>query len=962
MKNQEKIKEILERIRSKKNNVTNEQVVTAEAISNDTTNEATLNVASAREITTTTISVSNYLYMDAYDIDGNALGAPFLGYYASHDYALMGSVNMSALLSENNITLSDLTGCNLTLYGSAGSYTDEYLIVDSNGDIIGANYGGGSEIYVPLMDVYNSSGNWGFMIIPTERSTFIVMSGEGDLEVSYNVKSLTGINITTKPNKKKYLVGDKFNPLGMIVKATYSNGSTKTVTDYNYTTSVLTAETTSITISYTENGITKTATQAITVTAPGQEGYFGNKNIGYSNYGKNPIFNIPTMSMIYYQQGLSIGINDYQIKVNLVYHSQMKDRLKDMCKGMFDGWKLDAHQFVIKDGKDDNNVDTYKYIDGSGYVYTFEFYDQTHAKYCDTDGLGLILVKTTSGYEIYDENNNVIKFDASGRMYQTVSGVTGSVKVYVYEGDYLKRMYDSRNTTRKIEFTYSSNKLTAITSYDNGVQKEKLSFVCNGDNNLTSISKKPVSGNATTINKFSYDVFKKLSRIEDVRTTDAIQITNNFNTVLNDYVVYQMDYGYMNGTNFVQKSYVNFGTWNVQTSDYKTLREVQCFTSKGVKTSFMLNSKGRVVNTFECSNNTLYKSLSLQAGRDLAVGGSSTAELINSYGKVSLVSGAMEFSKIVESTELDACKHLALKFRLKLKSITQRAYANIIVTTDTSSIISKKTMMDASAYESWQDVYIPFTRGTERITQFRVTLVDHTGAALEAEVCNFYLVKQDKAALYLNNGNQLIDFKDITKVKFYSSPNILTEEVDVKTDEDWYMTENDVLKTLRKINAPKAEPYTNFEVYFNNGTKRKTGKFALKLETSDGRACYLVGTQVATCYTETVSADGKTTTRTYYAFDSTQMTLMTKITVEDKESTMVKTMDYQGKTLSETDAYGIRTDYEYSTKGALLRQIVIGTDNVAVVVYECTEVGENVVKERSFGLGENYTYGNLFGC
>ena len=64
MKNQEKIKEILERIRSNKNKGTNELAATEEVATLNATNEATLNVASARGITTTTITADNYLYLE----------------------------------------------------------------------------------------------------------------------------------------------------------------------------------------------------------------------------------------------------------------------------------------------------------------------------------------------------------------------------------------------------------------------------------------------------------------------------------------------------------------------------------------------------------------------------------------------------------------------------------------------------------------------------------------------------------------------------------------------------------------------------------------------------------------------------------------------------------------------------------------------------------------------------------
>ena len=88
----------------------------------------------------------------------------------------------------------------------------------------------------------------------------------GILVCDSNVVKPTSIAITTKPTKTSYGVGDLFDPSGMVVTATYSDGTTKAVTTYTYPTSTLTTGTTSITISYTE-GSTFTTTVNITVIA-----------------------------------------------------------------------------------------------------------------------------------------------------------------------------------------------------------------------------------------------------------------------------------------------------------------------------------------------------------------------------------------------------------------------------------------------------------------------------------------------------------------------------------------------------------------------------------------------------------------------------------------------------------------------------------------------------------------------
>lgn len=82
-------------------------------------------------------------------------------------------------------------------------------------------------------------------------------------------KTLSNIAITTAPTKTTYSDGEHFDPTGMVVTATYSDESTENVTalctyDPDLSTALTTTDT-EVVISYTENMVNKTTTQAITV-------------------------------------------------------------------------------------------------------------------------------------------------------------------------------------------------------------------------------------------------------------------------------------------------------------------------------------------------------------------------------------------------------------------------------------------------------------------------------------------------------------------------------------------------------------------------------------------------------------------------------------------------------------------------------------------------------------------------
>lgn len=79
-------------------------------------------------------------------------------------------------------------------------------------------------------------------------------------------KFLNRIDVTQAPIKTSYVEGEKFDSTNMIVTATYSDGSSQVITDYQVIDGEdLKLNQQSVTISYTEDGVTKTTTVNVTV-------------------------------------------------------------------------------------------------------------------------------------------------------------------------------------------------------------------------------------------------------------------------------------------------------------------------------------------------------------------------------------------------------------------------------------------------------------------------------------------------------------------------------------------------------------------------------------------------------------------------------------------------------------------------------------------------------------------------
>lgn len=122
---------------------------------------------------------------------------------------------------------------------------------------------------------YNSAFNGSYSLMDNGSGvlsgSFIVPDVDfaiGINQTAVSTKGLEGIAISTQPTKTTYTEGETFDPAGMVVKATYSNGDIAEVTGYTFEPSgALTTSDTNVTVSYTEDGITMTSTQAITVNA-----------------------------------------------------------------------------------------------------------------------------------------------------------------------------------------------------------------------------------------------------------------------------------------------------------------------------------------------------------------------------------------------------------------------------------------------------------------------------------------------------------------------------------------------------------------------------------------------------------------------------------------------------------------------------------------------------------------------
>lgn len=158
---------------------------------------------------------------------------------------------------------------------------------DPTGMIIEANYGYGltSEVTgYSCSPAVLTDGVTAVTITYTENRVIKTVTTPVTVE-----KVLTGIAVTTNPTKMAYRYLESFDPTGMAVTANFSDGSTDTATGYTYpATAFSTLGTQAVELGYTYEGVTKTTSLDVTVSAiqlavPAQSG-----SISYNGSVRTP--------------------------------------------------------------------------------------------------------------------------------------------------------------------------------------------------------------------------------------------------------------------------------------------------------------------------------------------------------------------------------------------------------------------------------------------------------------------------------------------------------------------------------------------------------------------------------------------------------------------------------------------------------------------------------------------------
>ena len=111
-----------------------------------------------------------------------------------------------------------------------------------------------------------NTGTWTVTATYGAKTVSQAVEVTGALKYTVDLRIATKIEVTSNPTKTAYIVGDQFDPAGMVVKATFADGSTAVITDQvDYSPKTMTYGTTSVVVSATIGGQAYTASVAVTV-------------------------------------------------------------------------------------------------------------------------------------------------------------------------------------------------------------------------------------------------------------------------------------------------------------------------------------------------------------------------------------------------------------------------------------------------------------------------------------------------------------------------------------------------------------------------------------------------------------------------------------------------------------------------------------------------------------------------
>lgn len=593
--------------------------------------------------------------------------------------------------------------------------------------------------------------------------------------------------------------------------------------------------------------------------------------------------NIYTGRLLYECPSLLIGANSFQIGSSLIYNNNYSSLDFNGRKiGFGNGWKINLQQHLFKykdiyglEGFSESDED-YVYIDSAWGIHKFKKYKllneyQHVVTYYDANGTGLRLVLGENIFpEIYDGNNNVIRFNEKGNISEVISAVNSKIiKVFEYDiNDNLISIFDSRKPLRKIIFSYNTqnelieikttsgnlslsliydnNKLVTITKLSLRKKKDFIYLKYNENNDLVRI----INAESLKSLEFLYDE----SFLNKVVTIKSGVMKEMFTTknVEPDVYLGENDYSgnnyyFSNSGKKIEKKYLEMPNSYIKNITYFDYRDfyTDITNNKNMTTRYYFNIDGFTISILENDGDN-EKTLFKTCGWKLSSNGASQYKINGEranyiYGDKYLAVDdklevfAQEFKNYSngEDSKYKYTENFVVSFWVKInKDICGNAKARLYVkkVKDRWGIKDKVAKIYQNVYiahakaNSWQYVTIPVNLGQEQYNIEEIS-ISFSGIVSDAQIevadmriatgNNTYLMVYDDS-----DSTNTIDLSTVTEYNIsYKDFNDNVKNEIFTSSSNFFMTEGDLFATYKSMYYAKRKNQEYFDFVCCGGTK-----------------------------------------------------------------------------------------------------------------------------------------------
>ncbi len=718
-----------------------------------------------------------------------------------------------------------------------------------------------------------------------------------------------------------------------------------------------------------------------------------------ADMGDNPAVNLATGRLRYSFDDLSVGYGNFAVNVGHVYLSQYFSEFVKQFPELAGGWKLNVAQYLLQtDGS------TVLYMDESGEVHRFvkyadgRYYDERNAKVT----LNVSGDSTFDSIYIEDGVGNRIYFNRQGRVNKTVSCHKNTMmKSYEYdERNRLVKAYDYRMRKQVshtiyhigayIEFGYDEvGRLSSATAYAgkilssvnyrydaNGslIQADRVAYNRKGAQCLVtpSLGFEYTDGlltQATDLEtksayRFTYDG-GKISKVEQ-GVIKSHSVGMGMTDADGNYLACGIGLccGAPAQAEFITKS-SNAYTYNYNGGDTLISFETYVTNHDGITLAYFINRDACVVSSFEKISNKLY-TLEKQGAKTTGIdmGGVSTARINQETAfTVNGIYTVLDNAKfeVTRSDKEQGLRRFNYSFWLKLPISAKYMQAKIVYKFANAGEQTSVTLIDGKAVNAWQRVSLslsaPLRRDddtkTDTLSYLTVQLLNnnqpYTGAYEFSEIG---IAPAPYTELYYILAAPMSQLSKFTLTTVREDASCDTKECVL--DEQIYFTESDVLASVRnRVTKTYSISYHRlFDLVCNNGTKRIPNVEQIAFDDN--------GVKYEPSFSPSVKMympDGKTEITTTYKYGPRNITVETVGCREDVRSSATVEIDYYGKTLKETDEYGVSKNYEYNDYGDLTKAELVGSrGTVGSVTYYRYDDEGRLLRSHDGVTGQSVDY------